>query len=61
MKQADRTDGQATPTDSVHGRAANARAGEQDEAAPSGYRGKDLCIPNTTPEQFARVLLCGAV
>ena len=50
-------DGQAAPTNPVRGRAADARTGRQDEALPSGYQGKDLRIPNTTPEQLAWTLL----
>ena len=57
MKQADRMDGQAAPTDPVRGRAADARAGRPEEAASSGYQGKDLRIPNTMLEQLARTLL----
>ena len=49
------------PTDLVHGRPADARAGRPEEAAPSGFQGKDLCILNTTPEQPVRVLLRGGV
>ena len=59
MKQADRIESQAAPADPIHGRAADACAGRLEEATPSVHQGKDLRIPNTTPEQLARVLLCG--
>ena len=60
MKQADRVAEQAAPANPVHGRAADARVGRPKEAAPASYQGKDLHIPNTTPAQFARVLMrCG--
>ncbi len=36
---------QAVPTDPVRGRAADARAGRPEDAAPSSYQGKDLHIP----------------
>lgn len=60
MTQADRMDGQAAPTNPARGRVADARAGRLEEAAPSGYQGKDIRIPNTTPEQLTRVLLRGS-
>ena len=47
----------AAPADPTHGRAADTRAGRQEGSETFGYQGKDLCIPNTMPEQFARVLL----
>ena len=35
------------------------REAETDHPSPIGYRGKDLRIPNTTPEQLAKALLRG--
>ena len=59
MKQADRMEMQAVPADPAYGHAADAHAGRQEGDEPPGYQGKDLRIPNTTPEQLARVLLRG--
>ena len=59
MKKADRADEQAVPADPAHGRAADACAARLEEAAPSGFRGKNLRLLNTKPEQLARVLLRG--
>lgn len=59
MKKADRVERQAAPADLAHGRAVDARAGRQEGDETPGYQGKDLRIPNTTPEQLARVLLRG--
>ncbi len=59
MKKADRMEIQAAGADTAHGRAADARARRQEGKEPSGYRGKDLRIPNTTPEQLAQALLRG--
>ena len=60
MKQADRMETQAVPADPVRERVAKVRAGQSEEAAPSGYQGKDLRIPNTTLAQLARALLRGS-
>ena len=60
MKQADRTDaGQPGPPDPGRGRAAEARGGRPEDGAPPVFRGKDLRIPDATPEQLARILLRG--
>lgn len=57
IKKADMMEMQAVFADPAHGRAANTRAGRQVRDEPPGYQGKDLRMPDTTPEQFTRVLL----
>ena len=50
---------QAAPVDTAHGRATHTRAWQREGDETLGYQGRDLRIPNTTPEQFAQVLLRG--
>ena len=57
MKKADTIEMQAVSADPAHGRTADTRTGRQVRDEIPGYQGKDLRIPNTTLEQFTRVLL----
>ena len=62
MKQTDRTDGELanrTELEPGRARAAEACGGRPEDSAPPVFRGKDLRIPDATPEQLARALLRG--
>ena len=60
MKQTNRTDaGLANRLEPGRARAAETCPGRPEDNAPPAFRGKDLRIPDATPEQLARVLLRG--